>query len=189
MIQKTITVETKNVRIRLLSKMLGYIATTNQHIGFRSDSEGIYVPDFMIQGMLRTTAETLQSNLKNKISQFLFIYPRKIYLGKLDPNNVYKQSIKLLTTPGGPREIIRCTDFIDVNTEIEFQMKLISNKHITWDFIQCLLDYGKNHGLHSTKAGELQRGIWQEIESEEGSGKFEVIEFSDSVITEISKAA
>ena len=216
-----VATETRNVKIVLITEMLGtapkdpeiyktfieskkpLFVTEDESLdivkeeekgwtGFRRDTTGIYVPDFMVQGMLKNAADVLQGNLKviktkkavetvevmkglkNKINQLLFIYPRHIYLGELNPENIYERSLRAMTMQG-PRVTLTRSDFVEAGLEIEFQLKLIPNKVFNWEIVQYLLSYGQFCGL-----GQFRNG---------GFGRFNVVEFTDPTKADLAAVA
>lgn len=133
--------------------------------GFHSDETGLFVYDYFIKGFLKHAGNILKDSLKtkalrSKLSDFLFVFPRRIYLGKSEPDGMIERPLRALTAQG-PRVSLARSDFIASGTEITFDIKLIGHKEITLDVLQKLLEYGQFQGL-----GQFRNG---------GYGRFEVV--------------
>ena len=134
--------------------------------GFHQDENGLFVYEYMIKGFLKNAGNVLKDQLKvkalkSKINNFLFISPRKIYLGKDKPDGVVERPLRAMTMQG-PRVSLSRSDFVNGDTEIEFEITLLPHKELTWAVIDELFEYGKLCGL-----GQFRNG---------GYGRFEVVQ-------------
>jgi hypothetical protein len=186
--------ETRNIKIRLLTEMLGtvtkdpevyktYIESkkpdnideeeylTVEKIeekgwtGFHKDETGLFIYEYMIKGFLKNAGNVLKDVIKvkalrSKIDNYLFIAPRRIYLGQTEPNGYIERPLRAMTMQG-PRVTLARSDKVDAGIIIEFEITLIPHKELTWELIDTLLEYGKFSGL-----GQFRNG---------GYGRFEVI--------------
>lgn len=133
--------------------------------GFHSDENGIFVYDYFIKGFLKNAGNVLKDelkikNLRAKIGDYVFVFPRKIYIGK-SVNGSLERPLRAQTMQG-PRVTLARSDYINAGTEIEFAIRLLQHKEITWDVIHELLKYGELQGL-----GQFRNG---------GYGRFVVVE-------------
>lgn len=142
--------------------------------GFHADENGLFIYDYMIRGMLKNAGEVLQQGIevskekkgvmskdkmrgiRGKIDKYVFISPRKIPLGKTEPDGFIERPLRALTMQG-PRVTLARSDYIDAGVELEFEIELIKNKEITWDIIDMLLRYGKYCGLGQFRNGSYGR--------------------------------
>lgn len=142
--------------------------------GFHSDDRGLFIYDYMIRGMLKNAGEVLQQGIevekekkgvvskeklrgiRGKIDKYVFISPRRIYLGKREPDGYVERPLRAMTMQG-PRVSLARSDYVKEGLEIEFEIELIKNKEITWDIIEMLLSYGKYCGLGQFRNGSYGR--------------------------------
>ena len=94
--------------------------------------------------------------IRGKIDKYVFISPRRIYLGKREPDGYVERPLRAMTMQG-PRVSLARSDYVKEGLEIEFEIELIKNKEITWDIIEMLLSYGKYCGLGQFRNGSYGR--------------------------------
>lgn len=135
--------------------------------GFHKDEKGLFVYDYMIKGFFKNAGNVLKErvgikNLRGKIDDYIFIFPRKIYLGVDKPDGSIERPLRAMTMQG-PRVSLARSDYINGNREISFEIGWIALKGIDEALIRGLLEYGKLQGL-----GQFRNG---------GYGRFEVTEW------------
>ena len=133
--------------------------------GFHKDENGLFIYDYMIKGFLKAAGNTLKDivkvkNLRSKIDDFVFIFPRRIYLNQQDSDGVLERPLRAMTMQG-PRVTLARSDYINVGKELEFEIVLIPHKEVDADLIENLLGHGMLMGL-----GQFRNG---------GYGRFEVV--------------
>ena len=133
--------------------------------GFLADEGGLFIYDYVIKGFLKHAGNVLKENvrvknLRSKIDDLVFIFPRKIHLGKDKADGVLERPLRAMTLQG-PRVTLARSDTVNAGTEIEFDITIIQNKgeksEITEDLIWTLLDYGKFMGLGQFRNGSYGR--------------------------------
>ena len=134
--------------------------------GFHSDDKGLFVYDYFIKGFLKNAANILKEELgvralKSKINDFVFVQPRKVYLGKKEPDGFLERPIRGWTPSGYITSLVR-SDFVSAGTKIVFDIFILKHKEIDENLIKELLKYGALQGL----------GQWRNA----GYGRFKVIE-------------
>lgn len=132
--------------------------------GFHSDERGLFIYDYMIRGFLKNAGNILKKevgmkNLRSKIDNQLFIFPRKIHLG-VPVAGVLERPIRVLTMQG-PRVCLIRSDYVDEGLEITFTAKWLTSGDISEKLIDSLLSYGELCGL-----GQFRNGSY---------GRFEVV--------------
>jgi len=150
--------------------------------GFHSDDTGLFIYDYMVKGFVRYAGnvlkETIQNPLKSKkdkpaygiqalrskLTDFFFVYPRRIHLGKTEPDGSLERPLRSITAKG-PRTSLARSDTIVAGTEFEFEYELLKHKEIKHETIAELLAYGERQGL----------GQWRNA----GYGRFEVVSISE----------
>lgn len=138
--------------------------------GFYSDKEkGLFVFDYYIKGFVKNAGNVLKkqfaiSALKSKITEFLFINPRKVYLGLFEPDDVLERSIRVMTMQG-PRVALIRSDVVNAGREISFQLELLKHPEVTIEVVRELFEYGPRQGLGQWRSG--------------GYGRFEVKSFEE----------
>lgn len=135
--------------------------------GFHADEGGLFVYDYFIKGFIKNAGNILKDelqvkNLRNKLSDFLFVAPRKIYLGKKEADGMVERPLRA-QTPQGPRVTLARSDKIEAGTTFEFEISFLSHAAINDKLIQELLSYGQFQGL-----GQFRNG---------GYGRFKVISY------------
>ena len=128
--------------------------------GFHSDEQGLFVYDYFIKGFLKNAGNVLKDELKikalrSKISDFLFVKPRKIYIGQR-VDGVLERPLRGQTAQGQRVTLVR-SDFIKEGTKITFQLKLLPHKELTWEVIDSLWLYGEDQGLGQFRGGGYGR--------------------------------
>lgn len=133
--------------------------------GFHKDENGLFIYEYMIKGFLKNSGDVQKDALKvkalrSKLDKFLFVTPRRIYLGKKEPDGVVERPLRAMTMQG-PRVTLARSDMVNAGTELEFDLTLLPNpkNEITWELINELFDYGKLCGL-----GQFRNGGYGRIE-------------------------
>lgn len=129
--------------------------------GFHSDENGLYIYDYMVRGFLKNAGNILKNdvgvkNLSSKISQFVFVGPRKIYLGKKEPDGVLERPLRAQTAQG-PRVTLARSDIVNAGTELNCELVIVGGKEVTEELLLKLLDYGKFQGLGQFRSGSYGR--------------------------------
>lgn len=133
--------------------------------GFHQDEGGMFIYEYMVKGFLKAAGNVLKDIIKikalrSKIDDYVFIKPRKIYLGQSKADGVIERPLRCMTMQG-PRVTLARSDYIKAGKEIEFEIILIPHKEIKEETILTLLKHGELMGL-----GQFRNG---------GYGRFEVI--------------
>ena len=131
--------------------------------GFHSDDQGLFIYDYMIRGFMKNAGNVLKTALdlkavKSKIDNFVFVFPRKIYLGKKEPDGVLCRSLRT-NGPMGPRVCLAKSDTVHVGTMIEFEVSIVPNKEIKMETIDMIMGYGQLCGLGQFRNGSYGRFI------------------------------
>jgi len=149
--------------------------------GFHREKETdrLFIYDYMIRGFLKNAGEVLQQTflvekekkgkpatmekmkgIRGKVDKYVFVTPRRIYLGCSQPDGYIERPLRVMT-PQGPRVTLARSDYVNAGLILGFTIKLLKNKEITWDMLIELLSYGELAGL-----GQFRNG---------GYGRFEVL--------------
>jgi hypothetical protein len=147
--------------------------------GFHADDKGLFIYEYMIKGFLKAAGNVLKEELKikalrSKLDDYVFISPRRIYLGKDKPDGYIERPLRAMTMQG-PRVTLVRSDKINDGQEIEFTVNLLPHKEIDWNVIDKLLAHGELMGL-----GQFRNG---------GYGRFEVTKKGESMGDQEDKAA
>jgi len=131
--------------------------------GFHQDDEGIFLMDYMIKGFLKEAGNIIKDivkikALRSKIDNYVFIAPRRIYIASAAAG-ILERPLRAMTMQG-PRVTIARSEYIEPTT-VEFEIKLLQNKEITFEIIDKLLEYGKLKGLGQWRNGGY--GVFQVI--------------------------
>ena len=135
--------------------------------GFHCDANGLFLYDYVVKGFIRYAGNVLKDtlkvkNLRSKLTDYLFVQPRRVYVGKTKPDGVLERPLRAQTMQG-PRVTLARSDYVCEGTEIDFTLLLLpNNKDITEEILESILEYGQYQGL-----GQFRNG---------GYGRFEVVE-------------
>jgi hypothetical protein len=136
---------------------------------FHSDEEGIFLYNYMVKGFLKHAGNVMKGDdnlgvkaLKSKLSDFLFVFPRRIHVGKAEADGIFERPLRA-DTPKGPRTSLSRSDKLNAGTEIEFEIHWLPHPEIKEELIRELLEYGQLQGL-----GQFRNGSF---------GSFEVVAF------------
>ncbi len=129
--------------------------------GFHADDKGLFIYEYMIKGFLKAAGNVLKESLKikalrSKIDDYVFISPRRIYLGKERPDGYIERPLRAMTMQG-PRVTLARSDKINEGQEIEFTITLLPHKEINWKVIDKLLAHGELMGLGQFRNGGYGR--------------------------------
>jgi hypothetical protein len=130
--------------------------------GFMKDEKGLYVFDYFIKGFLKHSANVQKDSLgikalRSKVTDYVFVLPRKIYFGKAEPDGIFERPRQAMTAQG-PRTSLARSDYISAGTELRFEIKMFpSHKEITTKVIEAILDYGQYMGLGQFRNGGFGR--------------------------------
>jgi len=129
--------------------------------GFHRDEEGLFVYDYFIKGFFKNAGNVLKDslkvkNLRSKLSDNFFVFPRKIRIGKDSPDGVIERPLRAQTMQG-PRVTLARSDYIAIGTEITFQIGWIGHKEISEKLLMELLSYGELQGLGQFRNGGYGR--------------------------------
>jgi hypothetical protein len=133
--------------------------------GFHSDENGLFIYDYVVKGFIRYAGNVLKDqlkikNLKSKLTDFLFVSPRRIHLNKAKPDGVLERPLRAQTMQG-PRTTLARSDFVAEGAEIGFSVTLLDHPEVKEATVYEILEYGKLQGL-----GQFRNG---------GYGRFEVV--------------
>jgi hypothetical protein len=138
---------------------------------FHQDDEGVFLYDYVVKGFIKNAANVLKDqlaikNLRSKLTDNIFVFPRRLHLGKEMPDGLLERPLRGMTAQG-PRVSLARSSTVNAGTEISFEIRMIPHKEkeINWQLIRDLLEYGQYSGL-----GQFRNG---------GYGRFEVVSFEE----------
>ena len=125
--------------------------------GFHRDENGLFIYNYMVKGFIKNAGNVLRDEIKikalrSKIDNYIFINPRRIYLGQRDPDGYIERPLRAMTMQG-PRVTLARSDYIKAGKELEFTIVLLPHKELTEAVIMRLFEYGKLMGLGQFRNG------------------------------------
>jgi hypothetical protein len=131
--------------------------------GFHKDEKGLFIFEYMIKGFLKHAGNILKDELKikamrSKLDDYVFVSPRRIYLGKTESDGVIERPLRAMTAQG-PRVTLARSDYVNAGKRIDFQIALLPHKEIKWETIDTLLAYGELSGLGQFRNGGYGRFV------------------------------
>ena len=129
--------------------------------GFHKNENGLFVYDYLIKGFIKHAGNVLREivgikQMKSKLSDFVYVMPRKIYLGKQEPDGVFERPLRA-STPQGERVCLARSDYVKAGTELSFKILMIPHKEINWKVVDRLMEHGELMGLGQFRNGSFGR--------------------------------
>ena len=135
--------------------------------GFHVDKDkGLYIMDYHIKGYFKEVAaimpETLglkkksgdlmsEQMIKHRLDNWLFIEPRRIYLGKQEPDGYIERPLRAETLRGKRIALAR-SDYVEGVT-LQFTVVILNSSPIKFEQIRTWLAYGEKKGLGQFRTG------------------------------------
>jgi hypothetical protein len=150
--------------------------------GFHQDEEGLFLFDYMIRGFIKAAWEVCQEvgsvkkvlAYKKWIDNLVFVHPRRIHLGIMEPDEILERPLRTMTMQG-PRVTISRSDYVNEGREIEFDVEILPNtKGIDHTAVAEVFEFGRLVGV----------GQWR---GSGGFGQFEILSISDNGKAVINK--
>jgi hypothetical protein len=131
--------------------------------GFHKDDNGLFIYDYMVKGFIKYAGNVLKDelgikNLKAKLTDYIFVFPRRIYLGKAEPDGVFERPLRAMTMQG-PRVTLARSEYVAAGTKLSFQIGLLKHKELTIEKIMTIMDYGQLQGLGQFRNGGFGRFV------------------------------
>lgn len=129
--------------------------------GFHKDENGLFLYDYLIKGFIKHAGNVLKDivgvkNLRSKITDYVFVTPRRIYLGKQEPDGIFERPL-VAQTPLGKRVCLTRSDFIKAGAKLSFTISLLPHKEINFELINRLMKHGELMGLGQFRNGSFGR--------------------------------
>ncbi len=130
--------------------------------GFHKDEErGLFLMDYLFKGFLKHAGNVLKEEvgvkqLKSKLSDFVFVFPRRIFLNKMQADGVFERPLRAMT-PLGERVCLARSDYVSKGTTFQVTIGILKHKEISWILIDRLMDYGNLMGLGQFRNGSFGR--------------------------------
>ena len=134
--------------------------------GFLFDPQkGLFVFDYWIKGFFKNSANVLKEilgyrGLKQKVTNFLYVGPRQIFLGKKEADDILERPLRFMSKMG-EKVALAASQILLKGLEIDFKVGVIPHPEVTLELADFLLKYGQFMGL-----GQWRNG---------GYGRFDVI--------------
>lgn len=132
------------------------------------DTDELYMWDYQLKGLLKELANNYGrhldiKNMRSKVEKFVFVRPRKIYLGLTEADTVVERPLRC-ETARGPRVVLIKSDALAEGTRIGFQLHILDHEEVTPEAVERLLQYGEYLGLGRWRTG--------------GYGQFKLVKFA-----------
>ena len=99
---------------------------------------------------------------KSKFDNFVFVFPRKISLGKKEPDGICERPLRAETMQG-PRVSLARSEVVNAGISFDCEIQLFPGCPITDKMLRQCLDYGKFKGLGQWRNSGKGRFTWEEI--------------------------
>ena len=133
--------------------------------GFYKDEKGLLIFDYHIKGFLKEAANILKDAqgikaARSKIDNYVFIEPRKIYLGKQKPDGLITRPLRTLT-PRGPRSMVVTSEYVAAGTKWSCKLVILNTTAVPEKLIRACLDYGRFKGLGQWRNASFGRFTYE----------------------------
>lgn len=150
--------------------MLPEVVQPKTTVFLRDEAGFCCLLDYQFLGFLKAAGNTLKAvvevgpgkkngikNLRNKLTQFLYVGPRIIHLNRL-PDGIFERPLQAMTMRG-PRNCLASSEIINPDPELSFRVTigLLPHDELTWGVIEQLLEYGQFLGLGQFRGGGFGR--------------------------------
>lgn len=142
--------------------------------GFHKDEEGIFIYDYLVKGFLKEAGNVMKldmnlKNVKSKIDNLVFVFPRKLRLLTPDEKPLlehqgYLERPLRAQTAQGPRVFLARSELVEAGAHIICEFKIVPNKDITAKVLCNILEYGALKGLGQFRNGSYGRFSYQVME-------------------------
>ena len=137
---------------------------------FKRDKNGLYYEDRCVRGHIKDCATQLAKlleirGLKAKVANHVYVFPRKIYLHKKEPDGNETRMVHAMVKRG-PISSFKTIDYVD-NAELSFKLKVLDDGVIDEDILKSIFEYGGIHGM-----GQERSQDW---------GKYELVKLKEVV--------
>lgn len=140
--------------------------------GFPTDPETgeVFIYNYQIAGALREFAQSYGKklcsvkNLGSKIRRYVFIEPRKSYIGVFEADRHLERPLRAQTARG-PRIALVRSDVLEPGTRIGFRVEVVADGEITPMLVVKLLCCGEIAGTFQWRTGGY--GRWKVLSFEE----------------------
>jgi hypothetical protein len=147
----------------------------------RNEAGDLMLWDYQVKGFLKEAADILRQteeepkqtdgekktrkrwgSAKSKFDNFVFVFPRKISLGKKECDDICERPLRAQTMQG-PRVSLARSEVISAGTSFEIEIRLLPNAPITEPMIRECLDYGQFKGIGQWRNSGKGRFTWEEL--------------------------
>ena len=142
--------------------------------GFMMENGKPFVMDYFIRGFMKNAGNVLKAelgikNLRSKIDNYLFIFPRKIFFKGTMGDSPLERPLRAQTAQG-PRVSLVRSDVIQEGATLEFEIHVPYPCEIKEKHVKGMLDYGKYQGLGQFRNGGYGRFEYKLTESNKSKG-------------------
>ena len=146
------------------------------YTGFHFDpiAKQLFVYDYWIRGFLKSALDALRERknankgedeakitaYKKLVDKQVFVYPRRILLGKDIPDGVLERPLRAETAQG-PRVCLAKSDYIKAGSEFGFDIHVLNKSKMPQSLLTECLRYGKEHGLGQFRNGSYGQFVFQ----------------------------
>ena len=148
------------------------------HTGFHQDDDGLFLYDYLIRGFLKAAASAIKDKVnrgkakkvipwahKAMVDELIFVAPRRIHLGKTEPDGLLERPLRAETAQG-PRVALARSDFVSAGLEFDFQIHVVDDVKVPKKLLALLLKYGHEKGLGQFRNGSYGRFVFKMVDIE-----------------------
>lgn len=128
---------------------------------FHEEDGKPYIFDYMIRGFLKHAGNVLKEEIgikqvKSKIDDQIFVFPRKIFFDNKKADKPIERSLRVMTMQG-PRVSLAKSDYMPAGSKLKFTIECPYSSDFNEEIILKILDHGKYMGLGQFRNGSYGR--------------------------------
>lgn len=146
----------------------------------RKDDGELMLWDYQVKGFIKEAADILRQassqvnektgkkssgmwgTARKKVDNFVFVFPRKISLGKHEPDGIYTRTV-IGQTPKGQRVSIARSEYVSPGTKFQVEISVLPGAPFSTDMLRMCLNYGVLKGIGQWRNAGWGRFTWKEI--------------------------
>ena len=139
--------------------------------GFMEEDNKPFIMNYMIKGFLKNSGNIQKDksiaikNLKSKVNDFVYIYPRRIFFDGNKKEHPLERPLRAMTMQG-PRVSLVRSDVMEAGAKLSFEIHVPYACEIKQEHIEKMLDHGQYMGLGQFRNGAYGSFTYKVVSSD-----------------------
>lgn len=148
--------------------------------GFHENENGLFLYDYAVKGALKEAGNVLKDQigikaLRSKIDNYVFVFPRKVYILDEETNEAIKKPDGIFERPlraqtmQGPRVSLVRSDQVNAGRKLRFEIRAIEDSPIPKleEVLRQCMEYWELKGLGQFRNGSFGRCTFEMLEQKD----------------------